>query len=98
MDTYAIWSTMTAKPGQHAEAERFLVEEALPLIRQEPGTTRFLVLREKPGAYAIFDTFADEAAFQAHLHGPVPKLLAERAPELFESEPTILRSDVLAAK
>ncbi len=56
------------------------------------------MLREKPGAYSIFDTFADEAAFQAHLHGPVPKLLAERAPELFESEPTILRSDVLAAK
>lgn len=39
MDAYAIWSTMTAKPGKHAEAERFLVEEALPLIRQEPGTT-----------------------------------------------------------
>lgn len=98
MDKYAIWSTMKAKPGQDAEAERFLTEEALPLIRQEPGTTRFLVLREKPGAYAIFDTFADEAAFQAHLHGPVPKLLAERAPTLFEGEPIILRSDVLAAK
>ena len=98
MDTYAIWSTMKAKPGKDADAERFLIEEALPLIRQEPGTTRFLVLREKPGAYAIFDTFADEAAFQAHLHGPVPKLLAERAPGLFEGEPTILRSSVLAAK
>lgn len=98
MDRYAIWSTMQAKPGQDAAVERFLVEEALPLIRQEPGTTRFLVLREKPGAYAIFDTFADEAAFQAHLDGPVPRLVAERAPELFEGEPAILRSDVLAAK
>lgn len=89
---------MTAKPGKGAEAERFLIEEALPLIQQEPGTTRFLVLREKPGTYAIFDTFADEAAFQAHLHGPVPQLLAKRAPELFEGEPMILRTDILAAK
>ncbi|MBC7801060.1 MAG: antibiotic biosynthesis monooxygenase [Gemmatimonadaceae bacterium] len=98
MDKYAIWSTMTAKPGQDAEVERFLTEEALPLIREEPGTTRFLVLREKPGAYAIFDTFADEASFQAHLDGPLPKLLAKRAPALFEGEPMILRSDVIAAK
>ncbi len=98
MDKFAIWSTMTAKPGKYAEAERFLIEEALPLIRKEPGTTRFLVMREKPGAYAIFDTFTDDAAFRAHLDGPVPKLLAERGPELFEGEPTILRSDLLASK
>ena len=98
MDTYAIWSTMKAKPGKEAEAERFLLEEALPLIRKEPGTTRFLVMREAPGSLAIFDTFADEAAFQAHRNGPVPKLLAERAPALFEGEPTILRTDILAVK
>lgn len=98
MDKYAIWSTMKAKPGKEAEAERFLVEEALPLIRKEAGTTRFLALRVEPGTYAIFDTFADEAAFRAHLDGPVPKLVAERAPELFEGPPAILRSDVLAAK
>ena len=98
MDKHAIWSAMTAKPGKDAEAERFRVEEAMPLIRQEPGTTRFLVLREKPGCFAIFDTFADEAAFQAHLYGRVPKVLALGAPELYVGKPTILPSDVLAAK
>ena len=98
MDTYAIWATMKAKPGLEAEAEHFLIEEALPLIRQEPGTTRFLVLRREPGVLAIFDTFADEAAFQAHLDGPIPELVARRAAELFEGPPEILRSDILAVK
>ena len=98
MDAYAIWSTMTAKSGKEAEAERFLIEEALHLIRQEPGTASFLVLRDRPGSFTVFDTFADEASFQAHLPGLLPGLVAERAADLFEDEPTILRSDILAVK
>ncbi|GAC1346786.1 MAG: antibiotic biosynthesis monooxygenase [Acetobacteraceae bacterium] len=97
MDRYAIWSTMTAKSGQEQAAEAFLAQ-CLDLIGQEPGTTRFLVLREAPGRYAIFDTFAHDEAFQAHLNGPVPKVLQAKSADLFEEFPVIVRSEILAVK
>jgi quinol monooxygenase YgiN len=98
MGGLAIWSTMQARPGREKDAERFLVEEVFPLIEQEPGTTRFTLLSHAPGRFAVFDTFADASAFEAHLNGPVPKLLASKGATLFTGEPTILRCDVVVDK
>ena len=56
MDKHAIWSTMTAKPGRDAEAERFLVEEALP-----PAwcTKRLLVLDRQVASGDCPSSFPD---------------------------------------
>ena len=89
--------TLEAKPGKEEDVVR-LLQEAVSLVRQEPQTTGWYALRLGPSRFGIFDTFADEAAFQAHLNGPVPPLVAKRAPALFEDPPAILRCDILAAK
>jgi quinol monooxygenase YgiN len=46
----------------------------------------------------VFDAFADEAARQAHLNGPIAKALMAQAPNLFKASPVIESLEVLGAK
>jgi quinol monooxygenase YgiN len=94
MDRIAIWSTFAAKPGQEAALEK-LLDECLDLLRKEPGTSRSVLMRPNEGGWAIFNSFVDEAAFEAHLNGPVPKLLASKQ-DLLDGELGILRSKITA--
>ena len=94
MDRIAIWSTFAAKPDQEAALEQLLAD-CLHLLRNEPGTTRSVLMRPDEGGWAIFNSFANEAAFDAHLHGPVPKLIASRQ-ELLDGEMKIVRGKITA--
>jgi quinol monooxygenase YgiN len=88
---------LEAAPGKDEEVAEFL-RSALPLVRQEPGTTTWFAVRFNASSFAIFDTFIDEAARSAHLSGPVATTLRERADELFAHPPEIHELDVLADK
>ncbi len=97
MDKFAIWSYMEVKPGKEQEVEEFL-KFAQSLIEQESGTTTFYALKIGPSTYGTFDTFADDAATDAHVNGPVPKALLAKVEELFTCAPTIVQTTILGAK
>ncbi|MEH2252762.1 putative quinol monooxygenase [Nostoc sp.] len=97
MDKFAIWSRMEVKLGKEQELEEFL-KYAQSLIEQELGTTTFYALKVGPNTYSTFDTFADEAARDAHVNGPVAKALLARVDELFTQAPEIVQTTIIGAK
>lgn len=94
---YALYVPMQAKPGKEEEVAQFL-RDGLALVNQEPGTIAWFGVRLSHSMFAIFDAFADEAGRNAHLAGKVADALKAKAPDLFASETTIEKAEVLAAK
>jgi quinol monooxygenase YgiN len=88
-----------AKPGKEKEVADFL-RSALPLVNAEPGTISWFAIQEGPSAFAIFDTFDDEAGRDAHLNGKVAAALMEKAKagDLFAKTPEIYKLEILADK
>ncbi|MET8333120.1 antibiotic biosynthesis monooxygenase [Streptosporangium canum] len=97
MVTLGFLIPLEAKPGKEAEVESFL-REALPLAEAESATTAWFAIRMSPSLYAIVDFFPDEPGREAHLQGEIAKALTERAPDLFEKPPNIIKTQVIAAK
>ncbi len=97
MVRFGILAHLEAKPGKEAELQK-LLEGALPLANQEPGTTVWFALRLGPSTFGIFDAFPDEAGREAHLNGRIAAALMARAGELLAVLPKIEKVDVLAAK
>ena len=93
----ALLATLRAKPGKETELEAFL-RSALPLAREEQGTSTWFALRIDASTFGIFDTFADEAGRDAHLGGKIAAALMAKAPELLAAAPDIKKVDVLAAE
>lgn len=93
----ALLAHLEAAPGKEEELEAFL-RSALPLAREEEGTTTWFAFRIDESTFGIFDTFADEDGRQAHLSGPIASSLMEKAPDLLAREPDIKAVDVLEAK
>jgi quinol monooxygenase YgiN len=97
MDTLALLGLMEAKSGKEAELEAFL-KSALPLAQAETDTTTWYALKMGPSKFGIFDTFADEAGRDAHLHGEIAKALFAKADELLAKPPQIEMVELLAVK
>mgnify|MGYP000109067417 FL=1 len=57
--------TLTCAPGE-AAAVRAALPDHLHLTRAEPGCLAFDVTETAPGVFAVSETFADRAAFDAH--------------------------------
>lgn len=93
---YGLDVRLEAKPGKADELAAFL-ESALSMAEAEEGTTTWFAVRLDETTFGIFDTFADEAARQAHLDGEIATALLDRADELLASEPDIRQVEILAA-
>ena len=97
MSKFALYVPLEAKPGKEKEVAEFLTS-ALPLANAEPGTTSWFAIQEGPSSFAIFDTFDDEAAREAHLNGKIAAALMAKAGELLAKPPSIHKLGILAAK
>lgn len=97
MTKHALYVPLKAKPGKEQEVAAFL-RSAAPLVNDEPGTVTWFAIQEGPSSFAIFDTFDDEAARDAHLNGKVAAALMEKAGELLEKAPDIYKLEILADK
>ena len=97
MTKFALYVPLQAKPGKEKEVADFL-RSAVPLVNAEPGTIAWFAIQEGPSAFAIFDTFNDEAGREAHLNGKVAAALMEKAGELLEKTPEIHKLGILADK
>jgi quinol monooxygenase YgiN len=97
MVTTGLIVRLEAKVGKEADLAAFL-QNALPLVQDEPQTIAWLALKGDASSFAIVDVFPDEAGRQAHLNGPVAAALIESADELLAASPEIQQVEVLAAK
>ncbi|CAN3128624.1 putative quinol monooxygenase [Mycobacterium sp. smrl_JER01] len=96
MATKALFVWIEAKPGDGDRVEDFLVWVRL-LVEKESGTRTWLAVRLDASRFGILGAFADDAALEAHLAGPIGKELTEKA-VLFASPPQIVKLDVLTEK
>jgi quinol monooxygenase YgiN len=97
MVTVGLLVTLDAKPGKESELASFL-QSALPLAQAENDTVAWFAIKIGEGTYGIFDVFPGVEGRQAHLDGPIPAALLERADALLSSPPDIKPVDVLSAK
>ena len=97
MEKLALLVRLQARPGKEQELHEFLKAGA-ELARAEPDTQRWYALQLAPGTFGIFDTFEHEAGRQAHLEGPIARLLMQKAGELLDAPPTIEKVALLAVK
>jgi quinol monooxygenase YgiN len=97
MTKFALYVPLEAKPGKEKEVADFL-RSAVPLVNEEQGTISWFAIQEGPSSFAIFDTFDDEAARDAHLNGKVAAALMERAGDLLAKPPAIHKIGILAEK
>ena len=99
MTKFALYVPLKAKPGKEKAVAEFL-RSAIPLVNAEAGTIAWFAIQEGPSSFAIFDTFDDEAARNAHLNGKVAAALMEKvkAGDLFAQTPEIHKLDIIADK
>jgi quinol monooxygenase YgiN len=88
---------LVAKP-EAADELAGLLNQALSMAEQEPGTVVWFALRTDQSTFWIVDAFETEDARQAHIAGPIAAALMANADRLLAEPPTILPADVLAAK
>jgi quinol monooxygenase YgiN len=67
-------------------------------LKTEPGTTSAHVMALGDRVFAIFNTFADDEALDAHVNGSVAKWVMAEMPAIFEGPPQITRSRIFAVK
>ncbi len=98
MDEFSTWVEIKVKPGNENRLGH-LLRSSLRVAEAETGTTHFFVLRLDEQTFAIFDTFADGAARDAHINGEIPKtLLNEDVMALLDGPPVLKPGRVLGAK
>ena len=93
----AVLARLEAKESKGAELGAFL-ESGRNLAAAESGTVTWYAYKTSDTSYGIFDTFETEEARQEHLHGEIPRGLAQVAPDLLAAEPDIQMVDVIAVK
>lgn len=66
-----LYATFTASPG-NAAAVAALLRDYAASVRKEPGNVLFEASckLDKPESFFVYEEYADEAAFQAHLNAP----------------------------
>ncbi len=92
MSKISFIARMTVKPGRETEFIGLCERLQAQVRKNEPGTVyyEFFRLRE-PRCFAVFESFADEAAEERHMQSP---WLAEIAPPLLdclEGDPPYVR-------
>jgi quinol monooxygenase YgiN len=74
---YVVIAWWTAKPDE-IDAVAASLAKITPLAQAEPGNLQYTVHRDpaNPAVFVIYEQYADEAAFQAHVDAPHFKEIA----------------------
>ena len=92
-----VFATLTAAPGK-ADALRAVLSGLVAPSRQEPGTLQYTLHEalETPGVFHVYETYADQAAVDAHMSSPhLRKALGEAGP-LLGAAPSITLTKQIA--
>jgi quinol monooxygenase YgiN len=88
---------LEAKPGKEKDLAE-LISELKKLADGEKGTLRWYGFQLSGNVFGVFDTFEAEQGREAHLAGPVAKLLMEKAGDMLAVPPTIDKVTLVAVK
>lgn len=96
MEPVILYAEFTAKPGREEQVDRLLRGLAGD-VRQEPGNAQFSIYRERDQdrRFFVFERYADEQAFQAHLGAAYGRVFNAALADLIEedgSQLTFLRA------
>jgi len=83
-----LYATFTASAG-NALAVAALLSDYAATVRKEPGNVLFEASckADQPESFFVYEEYADEAAFQAHLNAPYgPSFNAALAPLIVEPQ------------
>jgi quinol monooxygenase YgiN len=94
---YGLLAELEAAPGRGDALAAFLTSAREAAVREE-GTVTWYAFKASDTTYGIFDTFASEAARNAHLAGEIPVALAAAASRLLAAEPAVRTIDIVAFK
>lgn len=97
MTTQALLVRLEVGSGSGGDMEAFL-EQAVPLVQQEPSTAAWFAVRFGRLDFGVFDAFPDEAGREAHLSGPLAMAIQETLVTMLTRDPEIERIEVLADK
>src|ERR1700693_5103321 len=97
MAKFALYAELKAKAGKEADVEAFLKQGA-EMAKKEAGTVSWYGIKEDEGAYAVFDTFDEEAGRVAHRNGDIGKALMAKADALFSNTLQIHKIRIIADK
>jgi quinol monooxygenase YgiN len=88
-----------AKSGLGEELSR-RISDALPAVKNEKGTTLWLVLRSRTDSDTVFlvDLFDGDDSLEAHMNGDAAKMIFATVPDLLACEPEMHPSQVIASK
>jgi len=87
-----LYATFTARAG-HAGTVAALLADYAQTVRTEPGNVLFDASyhADTPEAFFVYEEYADEAAFQAHLAAPYGAVFnAALKPLIVEPEPRLV--------
>jgi len=72
---YSVLSHLTIQPQHVGEFIALIREHASQSLREEAGTLGFDVVQDEKADnhFYVHETYADEAAFQAHMQGAIGK-------------------------
>ena len=70
-DPVVLYAEFTARPDRRTEVERLIAGLAHD-VHQEPGNLEFTVYQraEDPCRFFVFERYADQSAFEAHVSAP----------------------------
>jgi quinol monooxygenase YgiN len=82
-----LYAEFTVKPGNEARVAE-MMRELAARVRQEPGNITFAPYTEEtnPNRYFVFEVYADEAAFQAHISAEYGARFNAELTELIEGD------------
>jgi len=82
-----LYAEFTVKRGNEARVAE-MMRELTAQVRQEPGNVTFVPYTEEanPNRYFVFEVYADEAAFQAHISAEYGARFNAELTELIEGD------------
>jgi len=82
-----LYAEFTVKPGNEDRVAE-MMRELTVLVRQEPGNEIFAPYTEEanPNRYFVFEVYADEGAFQAHISAVYGARFNAELAELIEGD------------
>lgn len=97
MANYSLIVDFQVNEGKMAEFLPLMKENARASVANEPGCLQFDVLQVQgePNRIVLFEVYADDAAFQAHMKMPHLAAFLEKARPLM-GKPTMVKMDRLA--
>ena len=89
----------TAK-AEEADAFAQLLDDALELVKPEPGTSPWLAVRavDDPNTFFVVDLYADHAALERHVNGPAAALVLGDGRRHLVADPELATVSLIAGK